>query len=140
MFGIIIKMINELFSEEIILEFKKLNIGIIYLFGSTCLGIDREESDIDIGIVFLGGILENYLEVYDALYRIFSEIFPNKELDIVFLDKAPLTLKFEVVTTGELLYTVSEEFLGSYREKVMKEYIDFKPLLDEQDRALLERL
>ncbi len=31
----------------------KLNIGIIYLFGSLHFGIEREDSDIDIGIIFL---------------------------------------------------------------------------------------
>lgn len=140
-FFILYNMIEKVFSEEIITKFKDLNIGILYLFGSSVLGIERENSDIDIGIVFLDiNKIKDLLEVYNIIYEIFSEIFPDKELDIVFLDKAPLTLKFEIVTTGEVIYTISEEFLASYKEKIVKEYIDFKPLLDEQDRVLLERI
>ncbi len=67
-------------------------------------------------------------------------LFPNKELDIVFLNNAPLTLKFEVVTTGKVIYSISEKFSADYKERVIKEYIDFKPLLEEQDKILLERI
>lgn len=131
----------EKLSKEIVSKLKELNIGIVYLFGSSILGIEREDSDIDIGIVFLDNrMLEKSFEVYNTLYEIFSQVFPKKELDIVFLDKAPLTLRFEVVNSGKILYTISEEFCLNYKERVVKEYIDFKPLLDEQDRSLLERI
>ncbi|MCS7202791.1 MAG: nucleotidyltransferase domain-containing protein [Dictyoglomus sp.] len=127
--------------EKIIPQLKELKIGIIYIFGSSVLGTEREDSDIDIGVVFLDpNILENSLEIYNQLYEILSPLFPEKELDIVFLDKAPLTLKFEVVSTGRILYTFSEDFSANYKEKIVKEYIDFKPLLEEQDKALLERI
>jgi len=51
-----------------------------------------------------------------------------------------LNLKFEVVTTGRVIYRISEDYDCNYKEKVVKEYIDFKPLLDEQDQELLKRL
>ncbi len=131
----------ESLNKEIVSKLEELNIGIVYLFGSFILGIEREDSDIDIGIVFLDNrMLEKSLEVYTTLYEIFSQVFPTKELDIVFLDKAPLTLRFEVVNSGKILYTISEEFCLNYKERVVKEYIDFKPLLEEQDRSLLERI
>ncbi|MGC8930936.1 type VII toxin-antitoxin system MntA family adenylyltransferase antitoxin [Dictyoglomus turgidum] len=125
-------------------KLKELNIGIIYLFGSTVLGIAKEHSDIDIGVVFIDpSVLEDVrlsLEIYNTLYGIFSTLFPKKEIDIVFLDKVPLTLKFEVVNSGEILYSISKDFLTNYKERVVKEYIDFKPLMDEQDKILLKRL
>lgn len=131
----------ESLNKETVSKLEELNIGIVYLFGSLILGIEREDSDIDIGIVFLDNrMLEKSLEVYNTLYEIFSQVFPKKELDIVFLDKAPLTLRFEVVNSGKILYTISEEFCLNYKERVVKEYIDFKPLLEEQDRSLLERI
>lgn len=120
---------------------KDLKIALLYLFGSSVLGTEREDSDVDIGVVFLDdNILKDSLKVYNALYEILSPIFPEKELDIVFLDRAPLTLKFEVVTTGRVIYKISEDYDCNYKEKVVKEYIDFKPLLDEQDQELLKRL
>ncbi len=127
--------------EEISQRLKELKVAILYLFGSSVLGTEREDSDVDIGVVFLDdNILKDSLKVYNALYEILSPIFLEKELDIVFLDRAPLTLKFEVVTTGRVIYKISEYYDCNYKEKVVKEYIDFKPLLDEQDQELLKRL
>ena len=78
--------------------------------------------------------------LFEELYQSFSQDFPDRDLDIVFLDFAPLTLQFEVVTTGKVIYRVSREFEYDYKEKIIKEYIDFKPLLDVQDQILLERI
>ncbi|HCU22267.1 MAG TPA: hypothetical protein DF698_05160 [Candidatus Atribacteria bacterium] len=120
---------------------KKLNISLIYLFGSSIIGTQREESDIDIGVVFEKpeGI-KNTMILFEELYQSLSQDFPDRDLDIVFLDFAPLTLQFEVVTTGKVIYRVSREFEYDYKEKIIKEYIDFKPLLDVQDQILLERI
>jgi len=120
---------------------KKLNISLIYLFGSSIIGTQREESDIDIGVVFEKpeGI-KNTMILFEELYQSLSQDFPDRDFDIVFLDFAPLTLQFEVVTTGKVIYRVSREFEYDYKEKIIKEYIDFKPLLDIQDQILLERI
>ena len=120
---------------------KKLNISLIYLFGSSIIGTQRAESDIDIGVVFEKpeGI-KNTMIIFEELYLSLSQVFTDRDLDIVFLDFAPLTLQFEVVTTGKVIYRVSREFEYDYKEKIIKEYIDFKPLLDVQDQILLERI
>ncbi|HHT09206.1 MAG TPA: nucleotidyltransferase domain-containing protein [Candidatus Atribacteria bacterium] len=118
-----------------------MNISLIYLFGSSIIGTQRAESDIDIGVVFEKpeGI-KNTMILFEELYQSLSQDFPDRDLDIVFLDFAPLTLQFEVVTTGKVIYRVSREFEYDYKEKIIKEYIDFKPLLDVQDQILLERI
>ena len=120
---------------------KKLNISLIYLFGSSIIGTQRAESDIAIGVVFEKpeGI-KNTMILFEELYQSLSQDFPDRDLDIVFLDFVPLTLQFEVVTTGKVIYRVSREFEYDYKEKIIKEYIDFKPLLDVQDQILLERI
>ena len=120
---------------------KKLNISLIYLFGSSITGTQRAESDIDIGVVFeKADRIKNTMIIFEELYLSLSQVFPDRDLDIVFLDFAPLTLQFEVVTTGKVIYRVSREFEYDYKEKIIKEYIDFKPLLDIQDQILLERI
>ncbi|MCX6089085.1 MAG: nucleotidyltransferase domain-containing protein [Candidatus Atribacteria bacterium] len=122
-------------------ELKKLNISLVYLFGSSVTGTQRENSDIDIGVVFeKPDYLQNSLRIYEELYALFSRVFPKREVDIVFLERASLPFQFEVITTGKILYSISEKFAFHYKEKIIKEYVDFKPLLDIQDRALLERL
>ena len=120
---------------------KKMSISLIYLFGSSITGTQRAESDIDIGVVFeKPDRIKNTMIIFEELYLSLSQVFPDRDLDIVFLDFAPLTLQFEVVTTGKVIYRVSREFEYDYKEKIIKEYIDFKPLLDIQDQILLERI
>jgi predicted nucleotidyltransferase len=120
---------------------KKLNISLVYLFGSSIVGTQRAESDIDIGVVFeKPERIKNTMIIFEELYLSLSQVFTDQDLDIVFLDFAPLTLQFEVVTTGKVIYRVSREFEYDYKEKIIKEYIDFKPLLDIQDQILLERI
>jgi len=120
---------------------KKMSISLIYLFGSSITGTQRAESDIDIGVVFeKADRIKNTMIIFEELYLSLSQVFPDRDLDIVFLDFAPLTLQFEVVTTGKVIYRVSREFEYDYKEKIIKEYIDFKPLLDIQDQILLERI
>ena len=120
---------------------KKMSISLIYLFGSSITGTQRAESDIDIGVVFeKPERIKNTMIIFEELYLSLSQVFPDRDLDIVFLDFAPLTLQFEVVTTGKVIYRVSREFEYDYKEKIIKEYIDFKPLLDIQDQILLERI
>ena len=80
---------------------KKLNISLVYLFGSSIVGTQRAESDIDIGVVFeKPERIKNTMIIFEELYLSLSQVFTDRDLDIVFLDFAPLTLQFEVVTTG----------------------------------------
>ena len=100
-------------------------------------------SDVDIGIVFTNSkVLKDSLKVYSELYPFFSRIksppFLHREVDIVFLQRASVPLQFEVVTRGEVLYEISSKFRADYTEYVLRKYLDFKPLLDEMDKACLE--
>ena len=53
---------------------------------------------------------------------------------LVLLGQAPLPVRFQVVTRGKVLYRASADssrmtlFEADYRERAVKEYIDFKPL------------
>lgn len=74
-------------------ELKKLGVAIIYLFGSKATGQISPLSDIDLGFV-----LKNFPPdgdtrlIYNRLFELFSEVYPNSKLDLVFLQKAPLSL------------------------------------------------
>lgn len=116
-----------------------MQVKIVYLFGSEVERRASFSSDIDIGIVF-GEVLEDTLNIYNQLYQAFAKIVLAREVDIVFLDKATLPLRFEAVTKGKVFYTQSVQFEANYREKTIKEYIDFKPLLEESERCILEAM
>jgi len=128
-------------SKKVVNKLKELNISLVYLFGSYVNKKMNFQSDIDIAILFYDDSYKKYkLKIYSELYKIFSDIFKNREVDIVFLNESPLTLKFEVVTSGKPIYFEKIDTHYEYKERVIKEYIDFKPLLDEQDKEILNRI
>lgn len=120
---------------------KCLGISVIYLFGSYAEGKALPLSDIDIGVVFADeSALSNSLgEIYNELYDIFTDIFHGKNIDIVFLQKAGLELRFDVITHGKVLYESSSSERLRFEEKTMLLYADFKPLLKEFNEAILNR-
>jgi len=123
-------------------KLRKEKVGILYLFGSEVEGIASSHSDIDLGVVFTETKFlkraKDSLGIYIRLYDFISDVFPHREVDIVFLQRASLPLQFEAVTKGKILYEVSPYFRARYTERVIKEYVDFKPLLDKMDKATLE--
>jgi predicted nucleotidyltransferase len=126
---------------EIKKELKKFNVGIVYLFGSVAQGISTLESDTDLGIVFTDfKVLRNHPQIHADLDVLFSNIYQNREVDIVFLQDAHLTIQLNAINYGRVVYQISPEFRANYEENVMLLYGDFEPLLREFDRMVLERI
>ena len=122
---------------------KALNITIIYLFGSFAEDKTMPFSDIDIGILLTQEAIADpnidIGEIYNEVYDILTDIFSSKHLDIVFLQKAPLELRFDVITHGQILYESSHEASLDFEEKTMNLYADFKPLLKEINDTIINR-
>lgn len=133
--------INMKLNASQIKRVKGLGISVIYLFGSYAEGKDLPLSDIDIGVVFTDeSALSNSLgETYNELYDIFTDIFHGKNIDIVFLQKAGLELRFDVISHGKVLYESSSAERLRFDEKTMLLYADFKPLLKEFNEVILNR-
>ena len=115
-------------------------IGLVYLFGSAVLEIEHPLSDIDIGIVFKDKSAKkrDWLRVYMNLYNIFGTIYKGEKIDLIFLEEAPLSLQFDVINYGKVLYRVSPEFEANYREYVAIRYMDFKWVEEECTKTVLE--
>jgi predicted nucleotidyltransferase len=130
------------FTKHIIEKLENLGVGLVYFFGSRAMGNQSPKSDADLGVVFFNRLLLNdSLKIYKALYKSFSKApFLSKdiELDIILLQLAPITLQFEVINLGRILYESSSTFRANYEEYVMKQYIDMKPKLDEFEYVTLE--
>lgn len=129
------------FTQSQIRIFQKLGVSLVYLFGSHAEGNSLPLSDIDIGVVFSD---ESILTkepgmVYNKLYDIFTDVFAGKKVDIVFLQKATLELRFDVIRHGIILYIASAIDKLNFEEKTMLFYADFKPILDEFNQAVLNR-
>ena len=123
-------------------RFKKLKVGLIYIFGSHAEGLAGKLSDIDIGIVFRDPKIAtgNTLIVYNELYDIFSDVFKSEDLDIVLLERASLELEFDVISHGKVIFEISSDFRFDFEDRINMMYVDYKPTLNNFDKAVLERL
>jgi len=126
-------------------KLRALNVGLVYLFGSQAEGAADEKSDYDIGVVFTNPaiICGDTTALYNRLYDIFCEVFDLsnfRHMDIVFMERAPLELRFDVISHGKVLFEVSSDFRLSFEERTEALYRDFKPILSEFNRAVLEKI
>ncbi len=67
-------------SETAKKKLKELGVGTVYLFGSRATDTALENSDYDIGIVFLNvkQVYENDINLFTALYEILINDFPER--------------------------------------------------------------
>ncbi len=123
-------------------RFESLGVLAVYLFGSSAENTASSLSDIDIGIVFEDeSVIEgNTNTVYNKIYDIITDVFPEKTIDIVFLQLAGLEIAMDALQHGTVLFESSRDKRLDYEEKVMVLYADFKPILSMFDRAIIERI
>jgi len=103
-------------------------IELVIVFGSKVTGFSHSKSDLDIGIVFFDKIRkkEKPVEVYGVLYEEFIKKFKTENIDIVYLEEAPLSLQYKAVRDGIVLYEDSPVSFADYKENILKKYFDFK--------------
>lgn len=123
-------------------EFQRLDVGLVYLFGSYAEGRAGVLSDIDIGVVFKDPRIAdgNTLKIYNKLYDIFSEIFKCCNIDLVLLERASLELRFDAIKYGLPIFEISPDFRHSFEERTTMLYADFKTMLNSFDKSVLERI
>ena len=130
-----------------------MGIDVIYLFGSYAQGREHVLSDIDIGIIFRdpekykGKTMDVYLKLYDILTDVLPKEYLERrfkmkehELDIVFLQFAPIALQFNVIRNNKVLYEKDENRTLQYQEYILKRYLDLKYFYDLSNKYLLERI
>lgn len=121
---------------------RNLNVSVVYLFGSCAEGKKHPLSDVDIGVVFCEKktALGDVSRLYNQLYDLFTNVFKGKIVDIVFLQRSALELRFDAITHGKVLYEVSKDERFKFEEKILLAYADFKPILKEFNQAILNRI
>ena len=121
-------------------KIRELGISIVYLFGSSATGRKTRLSDVDIGVV-----LKVYPHdtdtraIYDASYRLFSAVYPDSKVDIVFLQAAPLSLQYSAIKEGKIIFEENPGLTCGYENRVINEYLDFRPILDFFDKVATEK-
>ena len=71
--------------------------------------------------------------------RIYGLFTSSSRLDIVFLQTAPLTLHFFAINDGKVIFAKDPRNAADYENRVILQYLDFRPVLDFFDRIAAER-
>ncbi len=108
----------------------------VYLFGSHADGTARPDSDIDLGI--LPRTPDFHQRLLDILADLTRAGFDR--VDVVFLDQADLTTRYEIVRRNTLLYAAPDFDHGSYFSRTLREFWDFSPHLRVARAAYKEKL
>lgn len=123
-------------EKKIKKQLKDSGVSIVYLFGSMSSGRTSPMSDVDIGIVLRDvNLLKRSKNIYTKLYAIFADIYPSFTIDIVFLQSAAVSLRYDAVRYGEILFVTDPKQKADYEAEVMNMYFDFMPVLRAFDDA-----
>ena len=128
---------------------KRPEVLAVYLFGSSIHGKKGKLSDLDVGVIFYDPqqILKeakHSLKAYGELFDIFAPLAniltgTADKLDLVFLQRTPLTLQKEVLLKGKLIYVKNQEKFLDYKEKTLLSYADLKPVINYFHQKIFER-
>ncbi len=125
-------------KKEFKAELKKIGVSVVYLFGSRATGKESHTSDVDIGVV-LRKPIEDTRSSYKILHDLFSAIYPSSRLDIVYLQKASLPLQYFAIKDGKIIFEEDPKSTADYENRVINQYLDFRPVLELFDRVTMKR-
>ena len=94
-----------------------------YLFGSLVAGKARPLSDVDIALYLSREVSfsEKKLDILGKLV----DILKTDEIDLVVLNKAPLTLKMKILENNKVIVDKVPFLRHRYESLTMREYFDF---------------
>lgn len=113
----------------------------VYLFGSHARGEATDLSDLDLAVLLEEGAAGDEraqkikLDLLTALTQAGYD-----DIDLVILNNLSIVGKYEVVKHNCLIYQVEDFEASTYYSLQVRKYLDFKPYLEVQRKALKERI
>ncbi len=104
--------------------FKKEELRLVILFGSTASGKTHRGSDIDIAFLFEESV--DILELTNTILRLLH----NDNVDVIDLKRASPLLKFSVVKKGKLLFEKKPGIFNQFCSLAFRTYVDTQKLRD----------
>ena len=118
------------------------DVRLAYLYGSVATGQTWAESDLDVGVLFDDTLTPH--ERFRRALRMSSQVEEALdraiEADVRELNDAPLEFLYQVYYHGCCLYARDENERVSFETRVMREYFDFAPVLEEYYREMFRRI
>lgn len=110
-------------NEKLLKELKRMKeVKAIYLFGSHAAGKATPVSDIDICVITDRNIPK------DKKAEITS--CSGNKLDVSIFWDLPIMIRYRVLKEGKSLFEREKEFLHSITMATIREYLDFKPVIE----------
>ncbi|KJS18504.1 MAG: hypothetical protein VR69_00540 [Peptococcaceae bacterium BRH_c4b] len=69
----------------------------------------------------------------------FEEKLRPFSVDLLFIQRMPVNLKFNIIN-GIVIYSRDEEFRTDLEENIVRDYLDFKPVLEAYYREMAESI
>jgi predicted nucleotidyltransferase len=119
----------------------KRNILAVYLYGSYGTEYQTPLSDVDLALLFIAGTKITFEEQLNLAGDI-SDIVQEDDVNLLFLNEVPVTMQFEVLLTGRLIFKRDHDQVCDFVEQVLKRYgdyqIDLREFYREYDESLRE--
>ena len=132
-------------KDTIILKLKsyfsqKQNISTVYLFGSVAKNKNRSSSDVDVAILFTGGM--DSLQRFEAKLDIANDLedLLAIKVDVVDLKSADVFFMHQIMLGKELIIDNDFHRRVDFEVKSRREFFDMQPFYDLYHSQALKRL
>ena len=131
---------NIMENNDLKTMFRENKVSFAYLFGSQASGSSGEKSDVDIAVMLpLEMKKEERFGLRLNLMGAISKIF-KKEVDIIVLnDIRSLFFKYIIMKEGKIIYQENEASVADFESKTLGMYFDFRPFLENYNKAYVKR-
>lgn len=109
----------------------------VYLFGSY---LEEPERAQDVDLAVLLEPREGIVDLYTRLYPKLEKIFAPLEVDLLFLNLAPVPMAFEVISKGKVIYCIDDERRTDFEYVISGLYMDYRYHLQQARRELYEAI
>ncbi len=101
-----------------------------YFFGSREDGTASEDSDYDFAILVDNSCPQDDFNNLTMELAEEMQSLLGKEVDLVLLNSASIEFRLLVIKHGRLIFSADEEKRTDFEDVVIRDYLDFKPVLD----------
>ena len=123
------------FVEKLKKFFEKKSIfQLVYLFGSRSINRQGESSDYDFAVLPVKTL--SMEERFSLIHEL--TIHLGATVDLILLDEAPIELKYNIISTGKILYKKDDFYKVEFEAKTLSQYFDYLPVLHYFKKELLK--
>lgn len=111
----------------------------LFAFGSLARNALKPMSDLDFGVLLSFRLNKNErFEKHIKLIGQFTDFLKTDEIDLIDMNDVPPRIAFQILKTGKLLFCNDRAALIDFRERLIKIYLDFKPVREAFDSVFLK--